>query len=512
MAQPQKITSYPPTRIVIAAVFILVEVAFVFTLLYTMTHNAIWVYTVMQIISIVIVAVIVNRRGNPSYKLTWIIFILTIPPMGGVIYLLWGGGRALRNVKKRMRAERARTQNILRQDPGTVNRLNYYDNQHARQSVFLQKESGFPVWDNTKAEYLSPGEKMFPRLLEELQKAQKYIFLEFFILAEGEMWDSICQILRQKVAAGVEVRVLYDDFGSMTRQSRHFAKNLKAWGIHVSVFNPIKPPLDLFLNNRNHRKIVVIDGITAFTGGINVGDEYINRIDRHGYWMDCAALFQGQGVTAFATMFCQMWNCINPKNRLEAQTYLADTREIFGEGFVQPYADDPFDQHNAGEGLYMQMLCSAKRYVYITSPYLVLDNSMVQLLCTTAKAGIDVRIITPKKWDKWYVHPVTQYHYDELLQAGVRIFEFTPGFIHSKMFISDDRVATIGTVNMDYRSFYLHFECGAWMCGNKAVLDMRDHFLRIQEDAQEILYHQWHRRHWQKKLGQFLLHLFAPFM
>ncbi len=512
MANPAKIKTYPPTRILVAALFILLEAALVFTVLYTMTQYAIWVYATMQILSVVIVAVILNRRGNPSYKITWIIFILTIPPMGGIIYLLWGGGRNLRAMKKRMYKERQATQRFLEQDGGTVNRLQYYDNQHARQSRFLRQESGFPVWDNTQVEYLSPGEVFLPRLLEELLHAQRYIFLEFFILAEGQMWDSIYNVLRQRAAHGVEVRVLFDDFGSMLRQGKGFVKQLQANGIQVSVFNPIRPPLDLFLNNRNHRKIVVIDGTVAFTGGINIGDEYINQVTRHGYWMDCAALFRGQGATAFAMMFCQMWNCINPRNRLEPQNYLADCSAYFGEGFVQPFADDPLDQQNPGEGLYMQMLCSAKRYVYITSPYLVLDNNMVQLLCATAKAGIDVRIMTPKHWDKWYVHPVTQYYYAELLQAGVRIFEFTPGFMHAKLFVSDDRVATVGTVNMDYRSFYFHFECGAWMCGTKAVGDIRDHFLRMQEDAEEILPAKWSRRPLRKKAQQFILHLFAPFM
>lgn len=500
-----------PMRMITAGLLIIAQILFVVFLIYRLSARTIWIYTALEIISMLIVIYIVNRKGNPSYKIAWIIFILGLPLFGGCIYILWGSGKMLPMVKKRMLGIQKKSLKYLEQDPLIEKKLEYADVFHARQSRFLRNESDFPVYTDTSVEYLAPGEKFFPRLLEELDKAQDYIFMEFFILAQGYMWDEVHKILKRKVEQGVEIKIIFDDFGSITRQYKGFVKSLRAEGIGVSVFNPIRPSVDLFLNNRNHRKIVVIDGRVSITGGINIGDEYINRVELFGYWMDCAAIFKGPATKSFVVMFCNMWNSINIKNKINIESHIV---RVFPpcEGFVQPYCDNPFDYRNPAEGLYMQILNSAQKYVYIVSPYLVLDNTMVMELEFAAKSGIDVRIVTPKKWDKWYVHPVTQYYYDELLKAGVKIYEFTPGFIHSKLFVSDDRVATIGTVNMDYRSFFFHFECGAWMCNNQTVYDIKNHILRIIEDSEEIMDEKWSKRGIRLRFKQAFLHLLAPFM
>lgn len=497
-------------RLVLTGFFILLQIGLVFFFAYFFAGKTIWIYAFLELISIIIVIYILNKKSNPSYKITWIIYILLFPLVGGLVYLFWGGGRVFPHVRKKMRRFSEGSGAFLRQDTTVKNRLVYDDIVHARQSAYLAKASGFPVYDNTECAYLSPGEAAFPVILEELRKAEKYIFLEFFILAEDSMWEEIFSVLREKRKAGVEIRVMFDDFGSFSRQYRGFARRLIQAGFQVTVFNKIRPSVDIFMNNRNHRKIIVIDGKVAFTGGMNIADEYINRLERFGYWMDSAVMLKGRAVTSFVVMFLSMWGfCTNKKQRYAK--YITDYIRP-SSGFVQPYCDGPINDKNPAEGIYLQLLNTAQKYVYIVTPYLIVDNTMIRGLTLAASSGIDVRIITPHVPDKWYVHPVTQHSYDELLAAGVRIFEYTPGFIHSKLFISDDRVATVGTVNMDYRSFFFHFECGVWMSGTDAVGDMKQHFLELQEQSEEIVLGVWRRRPWTQKLKQTVLNLFAPFM
>jgi cardiolipin synthase len=498
------------TRLMITALFILLQIAFFTATAYFFAGQKEWIYAAFQLISFVMVTRIVTKKGNPSYKLMWIMFILLFPLVGGLSYLVWGGGRVFPHIKRKMKKCSEGAERFLVQDPNVKNRLIYDDLYHSRQSVYLAKASGFPVYDNTECVYLSPGEQALPVILRELEKAEKYIFIEFFIISEDDMWAPIHKILKQKAASGVDVRVIFDDFGSITRQYQGFAARLRAEGIKVSIFNKISASVNMFQNNRNHRKIIVIDGKVAFTGGMNIADEYINKINLHGYWMDSALMLKGKAVTSFVIMFLNMWGfCVGKKQRYSKYitNYACPTA-----GFVQPFDDGPINDKNPGEGIYMQMLNTAQKYVYIATPYLIVDNAMTRALTLAAQSGVDVRIITPHIPDKKYVHPVTQFSYDELLSAGVRIFEYTPGFIHSKFFISDDKIATVGTINMDYRSFFFHFECGVWMCGNDAVSDIKSHFLEIQSNSVEIEPKKWKNRPMKQKIKQAILYLFAPFM
>lgn len=469
------------------------------------------VYNCIKLLAFILVFAIINKRDNPSYKLAWIVFILAAPFVGGVLFFLWGNGKVKPVLKKRLAMQRKLNRKYLLQDKSVSSSLHDQDIYHSRQSQFLYRESGYPVYTDTSVEYLAPGEKFFPRMLEELENAEKYIFLEYFILARGKMWNAIHDILRRKASQGVEVRIIFDDFGSISRQNRHFIKTLRSEGIKVIAFNKIRASIDLFLNNRDHRKICVIDGYVSMTGGMNIADEYINETSPHGYWMDCSVILKGPATSSFVVAFCEMWSCVS-RESLDAGKYIVENFPK-SEGYVQPYTENPLDTlHYPGEGIYRQILGTAKDYVYITSPYLILDNTMTTALTSAAKAGVDVRIITPKIKDKWYVHPVTRFNYQELLEAGVRIFEYTPGFIHSKLFVSDDAVATCGTINMDYRSFYFHFECGTWMCGVEAVGDIKEHFLEMQSVSEEIILSKWVKRPLHQRLGQAILNVFAPFM
>lgn len=511
MAKPHKRGRKIPAKLIVTALLVVLQIAVVMLIVYFIPELITSVNIIATILSFVAVCVILNRKNEEVYKYMWIIFILAIPVFGLIAFALWGRGRTSPIIKKRIKQEKSTLKQYVNQDPTVMSSLEYCDMLHSRQGKFLLNESNYPVYRNTTVEYLSPGEKFFPRMLEELDNAKRYIFIEFFILAEGYMWDKIHQILKKKVQEGVEVKVMFDDFGSIGRQYKGFVQRLENDGIEVSVFNPIKPSVDLFLNNRNHRKIVVIDGVTSMTGGINIGDEYINRTQPHGYWMDCGAIFKGDATRSFVVMFCKIWNVLHPENRISPAKYLT-TCSIDAEGFVQPFSDDPLDEPKPGEGIYRTIITTAQKYVHIISPYLIMDNHILKELKTTAKSGIDVKIITTSVPDKWYVHPVTQYYYDELLQHGVKVYEYQPGFIHSKLLVSDDAVATVGTINTDYRSFYLHFECGVWMCQVPAVKEIEGHFNEILADCKQIKLAEWRRRPILQKLKQTVLHLFAPFM
>lgn len=502
-----------PKRMVITALLLLVQIAFIVLVADFITKNVLWTYALFELMSIACVVYIVNKRGEQSYKIAWIILILCIPFAGWLFYLIFGGNRMLPHLKRRYSRFEQAAAPYLETQTQVLGELEEYGLLGAKQAKYLKNESGYPVYASTETEFFPSGETVFASILRDLETAQKYIFLEFFILAEGFMWDEIHKILAKKVQNGVEVRIMFDDFGSANRQYKSFVTDLRAEGVHVSVFNPIKPSSNIFLNNRNHRKIIVIDGKIAYTGGFNIADEYINKQQRFGHWLDCGIRLYGSAVKSFTVMFCNMWNFTSQKNAVEIKNYISDNFEdSLGTGFVAPYCDGPFDDHRAGEGIYLQMINSARKYVYIATPYLIIDNMMIDTLVRAAKSGVDVRIICPKHWDKWYVHPVTQYHYSELLEAGVRIYEYTPGFIHSKLFVVDDRFATVGTFNMDYRSFNFHFECGVWICNCRTVSDINKHLLETMDKSEEIILESWKKRPLRLRFKQTVLHLFAPFM
>lgn len=498
------------TRIIFSAFLIVLQIVFLFALLYNIYDYAV-IYTLQEIAGIIMVIALVNRRGYSIYNTAWIILILIFPIFGICAYMLWGGARVTPRLRRKMQECERRYKSVFSDDRADHEELQIIDNAKATQADYLTRESGYPLYKNSTVEYLSPGENFLPRFLEELELAEDYIFLEFFIVAEGLMWEKIYSVLSQKARAGLDVRIIFDDFGSIKRQRKDFIARLQLSGIKVAVFNKIGPSFTLFMNNRDHRKIAIIDGKTAVTGGINIADEYINEIKRFGYWLDCAAIIKGSAVTSFLYMFCVMWEYTTGR-KSDIEALKNDCPIEYAKGYVQPYSDSPLDTKNTGKGIYMRIVSGAGRYVYICSPYLIIDDTMREVLKMAARSGVDIRIITPHIPDKWYVHPVTQYNYLELMESGVRIFEYTPGFIHSKLFVSDDCVATVGTVNMDYRSFALHFECGAWMYGTDSVRNIRDHFLEIQKQCEEITVDMWHKKPVSKRLKCWLLNILAPFM
>ncbi len=497
-------------RVIISVSLLILQLAFIILIILDTNLYSVWGITISNLVGAITAIFIINRRGNPDHKISWLIFILIFPFFGISVYILWGGGRMLPHRHKKMAKCEAKYKALLPKGQTATERMRYFDMPHSRQAEYLTNDTDYPLYDNTSAEYLSSGERFLERLLEELENAREYIFIEFFIIAEGKMWEQIHAILREKAAQGVEVKIIFDDFGSIRRQRKNFVTKLRKEGIEVSVFNPISPFMTTFQNNRDHRKIVIIDGIEAFTGGVNIGDEYINHRKRFGHWMDSGVIIKGEAVNSFLCMFCSMWKFITDKN-IDMSSHMKPSY-VIDDGFALPYCDGPLNERNPAEGIYMQILNSAQRYVYIMTPYLVIDDMMTATLCLAAKSGIEVCIVTPHVPDKWYVHNVTQYNYLELLEAGVRIYEYTPGFIHSKIFLSDDLISTVGSVNMDYRSFIFHFECGVWLANKETALNIKQHFREVLAESKEIRLSDWKNRSLGTRIKQAILHIFGPLM
>jgi len=385
---------------------------------------------------------------------------------------------------------------------------------------YLQEYAGFPVYKRTQTTYFNSGESFFARALEELEKAETYIFLEFFILREGKMLNPILDILTKKARQGLDVRVIYDDLGCFMSLPPAFNNTLESRGIKCMVFNPFKPILSSHQNNRDHRKIVSIDGKTAFTGSMNLADEYINARERFGHWKDAAIMLHGDAAWSLTLIFLHMWNLERSEREQDDAASFYPWKEADGtiaacpvasDGYVQPYADSPLDKENVGEHVYIQIINNAKKYVYINTPYLVVDDNLLSALTLAAKSGVDVRIITPYRWDKKIVAIVSRSYYRQLIQAGVRVYEYSAGFNHSKTFVSDDRAATVGTTNLDFRSLYLHFECGVWMYNTQSVAGVKEDFLTILPGCKEITLKDCSRNAAQRVV-QDVLRIFAPLM
>ncbi len=447
-----------------------------------------WLAYFIQGASFVLALHVVNKRVKSGYRMVWVVLILFSPFVGIPFYILHGLQTGSDRMHRRITDIRYQSNSALNLPPTCYEEAKTYCKRQLPCLSYLHNYAGFPVCKNTHTSFFSPGEIFFEALLLDLDRAENYIFLEYFILHEGEMWGKIEQILKRKVNAGVEVRILYDDMGCFLSLRSDFASYLESIGIKAAVFNPFSPFISTIQNNRDHRKICSIDGKVAYTGGINIGDEYINRIDRFGHWKDSALRLEGYGAWSLTVIFLQQWELTRKKRESYLRFYPWHGTEykIESNGYVLPYADSPVDDDNVGEHVYLQIINAARHYLYICSPYLIVDDSLVSALSLAAKSGVDVRIITPDRADKKIVHFTTQSYYRQLINSGVRIFQYTDGFMHSKIFVSDDVVATVGTTNLDYRSLYLNFECGVWMYKTDSVKEVKEDFVNTLAVCHEM--------------------------
>lgn len=416
---------------------------------------------------------LLNTDADPSAKITWLLVILLMPAVGAPLYCYTRSNLGMRMLKKRLNYLVETTENSIPQNRDVLNRLRKENPGAAALAHYLHRTGCYPVYDHTEVKYYPLGEDKWADLLEALQQAEHFIFLEYFIIDEGLMWGRVLEILAEKAKAGVDVRVMYDGTCEFSTLPHDYPKRLQALGIRCKMFAPMTPFVSTHYNYRDHRKIAVIDGHTAFTGGVNLADEYINRRPRFGHWKDTAIRLRGEAVPSFTLMFLQMWGV--DEKELEIDRFLAYPTQAPAEarGYVLPYGDCPLDNDKVGERVYMDILNRAQDYVYIMSPYLILDGEMETALKFAAERGVDVRLVLPGIPDKKMPWALAKTHYSSLLASGVKIYEYSPGFVHAKVFVADDKEAVVGTINLDYRSLYHHFECAAFLYDTPCIPDIR---------------------------------------
>ncbi len=500
-------------RLFVIILSILIQFGIVVSVGFALDEYSTFFYGVLALLSFCCAVYILTREAQQEQKILWIILFTWVPFLGGLIYFTLSG-KALRN--KNMKFH----QNISEEYEKAMSHVNDYvselegiDKQSGKQSHYLKNTSKAPLFKNTQMQYFKLGEEKQAALLAELEKAEKFIFLEYFIVEQGVMWDAIEEILARKASQGVDVRLMYDDLGCITTLPSNFPKRMEKMGIKCRVFNKFTHMFNSSFNHRDHRKICVIDGNVGFTGGINLADEYINAVVKHGHWKDTAVMLKGDAVYSLTVMFLTLWDAIT--NTKERYSDFMPTKSYETDGFIQPFYDEPLDDDQVGECLYMSMLNRAENYVYITSPYLIISGEMLAALSIAAKSGIDVRLLLPGIPDKKIVQFLARSFYGALVNAGVRVYEYTPGFVHSKMFISDDKTAVVGTINLDYRSLALHYECGVWMHGSSIVSDIKEDFLTTLEKCHEVTVDNYERKGRFGSLKLFflaILRIFAPLL
>lgn len=442
------------------------------------------------VLGIGIVIYVLNQDIDPGFKFAWIIPLITLPALGAFFYIYFHIQPTVALIRNRLQANINRTKQYLKQDLEVMEKLEANLPRVAGLARYINDYGGYPIYDSSSVEYYPFGEDMFEELKKQLREAKHFILMEYFIVTDGEMWDSILDILKDKVEEGVDVRFMYDGTCAVALVPYDYPKRLAKLGIKCKAFSPIRPFLSSHQNNRDHRKITVIDGHTAFTGGINLADEYINAVHPYGVWKDTAVMIKGPAVKSFTVMFLQMWN-IDGNYLADYNRYMLPENYSYklkgeGSGYVMPYGDSPLDNEQIGKQVYVDILNSAKKYVMIMTPYLIIDNDMCNALRYAAKRGVEVKIILPHIPDKKYAFSLAHSHYPDLLKAGIHIYEYKPGFVHAKMYVSDDVKATVGTINMDYRSLYLHWENGVYFYGNPAVEAVKQDFERTLKDCIKV--------------------------
>lgn len=500
-------------RTTLGTLFLLIQILVLFAGFNWFREYLIYMYGGSAMLSALVLIYIISDEGNSTIKLSWVVPILIFPVFGTLFYLFLTLQPGTRRINRRIEEVGTKLRPYLLQDPEVLAHYESISASGGNLVRYMNQYGRFPAYENTGVRYFPLGDDMFPVLLEELKKAEHFIFMEYFIVEHGVMWDAILQVLETKAAEGVEVRFMYDGTCSISLLPYNYPKKLEEYGIRCKIFNPIKPALSTVQNNRDHRKIVVIDGKTAFTGGVNLADEYIGELERFGTWKDTAIMVQGEAVRNFTLMFLEIWNVDEPQENYEKYldaSYCYGMTE--GEGYVIPYGDSPLDHENVGELVYMDILNSAKDYVHIMTPYLILDHEMLTALTYAAKRGVDVKIIMPGIPDKAYAFALAKTYYPELLRAGVKIYQYKPGFVHAKSFTSDDCKGVVGTINLDYRSLFLHFECAVYLYQVPQIADVEADFQETLKDCREISMEDWKNEKFITKLTGRVLRLIAPLM
>ncbi len=503
-------------RMVFVVIAILLEAAFLIGMFMTgLDRYAEVIAVVTRVLALFLILGIYSQNKTASIKMPWIILILIFPAVGVSLYLMIGLSGSTARMRKRFEKAGEKIKPYLVQNDARMKMLEKHAPTCSGISRYILRESGYPVYGNTQVIYYDNASDGLEAQKRAMREAEKYIFMEYFAIEDAESWKGIEEILVQKVREGVEVRIFYDDFGSIGFINTDFAKKLEKKGIRCRIFNPMIPLFNLFLNNRDHRKMTIIDGRIGFTGGYNIADEYFNLTSPYGHWKDTGIRLEGDAVGSMTLTFLEMWNAVraDDKDDHDIRMYLPAENKVYADtGYVQFYADSPMDKKPVGEDVYLSMIGRARKYIYFMTPYLIITDEMSRMLGLAAKRGVDVRIITPGIPDKKIVYHLTRSYYSRLVCDGVRIYEYTPGFCHAKMCVSDDLAATCGTINMDYRSLYHHFENGCLMIGCEAVADIKRDMDETMGQCREVTEKYRTGRSAFLRFEQLVLRLFAPLM
>ena len=500
------------SRFFLIVLLLLVQI-FLIISFYTWLKNLLPFFSVITtLFTIGGVIYLFNCDMDSSAKLTWMLVFSLAPITGAALLAFTQTNLGHRTIQKRVAELIQGTKKAVPQSAETLKKLEGDPCATDDLVAYMNRSGCFPVCENTEVTYFPQGEDKFAAMLEELRKAEKFIFMEYFILNEGYMWGEILRILEEKAKAGVDVRVMYDGMCEITLLPSNYCELLEQRGIKAKTFAPIRPIVSSHYNYRDHRKILVIDGKVAFNGGVNLSDEYINRIEMFGHWKDTAVMMKGEAARSFTLMFLQMWNITETQAVFEP--WIAETGYVpqNPSGFVIPFGDCPLDEDKVGRAVYMDILNRATNYVHIMTPYLILDDELQTAIIYAAQRGVDVRLILPGIPDKKPAFALAKSHYKRLVDAGVKIYEYTPGFVHAKVFVSDDCKAVVGTVNLDYRSFYLHFECAAYLRDVPAVADVEADFQATLKKSHEVTFEDLRRIPLTTRLAGWLLKVVAPVM
>lgn len=498
-------------RIVFVGISLLFQAAWLLVLILWLNQYSVWISLITGMLSLVLVLRLYSKPTNAAMKMPWIMLIMAFPVMGVSLYVLFevlgdpgSTGKQLKKVGKQLRETLVQQEEVFAQ-------LENRDQRAAGQCRYLSGHLGWPVYGNTRTRYYAEAADAFQEMKAALEQAEQFIFMEYFIVADGAAFRQLQEILLRKARQGVEVRLLYDDIGSVGYVNMLFAKRLNDAGIRCIPFNPALPVLNLFMNHRDHRKITVIDGKVGFTGGFNLADEYFGLTHPYGHWKDTGLRLEGEAVRSLTAAFLELWS-IASRKREDCGKYLQVTHSIPSEGYVQPFADNPLGEERVAENVYLNLIGQAKQSLYVMTPYLIITDEMGRALRLAAKRGVDVRIITPGIPDKKTVYAVTRSYYAGLVRQGVRIFEYSPGFCHGKQCLCDGEIAVIGTSNLDYRSLYHHFENNVLLCGCDAVTDMGKDFDDMFAVCREVTEDYRTGRGAILRIWQCILRLFAPLM
>ena len=494
-------------RLVFVALSVLLQVIWICVQAMKLNRYSTWISVATSVLTLVVVILLYGRRTNAAFKMPWIILILAFPVLGLGMYLLFGRKEATQLVRERFERIDQSLDGLLIQDKAVRIKLQQTDRMAANEAAYIWNYAKYPIYQNTDVVFYKEASEGIKAQKQALNQAKHFIFMEYHAIEDKQSFGELKEILARKAKEGVEVRLFYDDIGSIGFINTDFIQRMEAEGIQCRVFNRLMPVLNVFMNNRDHRKITVIDGKIGFTGGYNLADEYFNITHPYGYWKDTGVRLEGDAVRSLTVMFLEMWNAIKGTDTDYTPYFLQDGAQPHeaglagsvgvtqsdaniaadsASGFVQPYADSPLDGEPVGENVYMGVVKAASEYVYFTTPYLIISDEMSRELCLAAKRGVDVRIVTPGIPDKKLVFRLSRSYYLPLLRAGVRIYEYTPGFLHAKCCVSDDRAAVVGSINMDYRSMFLHFECGVLLLQNSQVLTLRDDVRRTLPQCREV--------------------------